>query len=131
MLEPHQRAALIPNDPGVSWHHFLRSRFASAPPAVAGRTSLAVVVQSLEQRSPFHAEWRGLVELASGSSLPVVSEFHGELNLETREFSLQQSQPERHYSGQISENGRVMVLQQSGQSKAVHLVHDETLAELV
>jgi hypothetical protein len=88
-------------------------------------------VQTIEQQSQEHAEIRGILEQSSGSSLPVVSEFVGVLNLESLEISIQQTQPEKIYSGQISENGRVITLWQTGQSKPIHLVHDETLVQFV
>ena len=94
-------------------------------------SSLGIVVQSIEQQSQEHAEFRGLVEMSSGSSLPVVSEFVGVLNLETREIAIQQTQPEKNYGGRISENGRVIVLRQAGQAKPIHLVHEETLKRFV
>jgi hypothetical protein len=128
MLEPHQRAALIPIEPGVQWHHFLSSRFTEGQ---SGNTpSLAVIFQAIEQHSPVHATLRGLLELSVGSSLPVVTEFRGELNLEAREISIQ-AQPGRQYSGQFSGNGRVLVLRENGQTKSSHLVHAATLSELV
>jgi hypothetical protein len=71
------------------------------------------------------------MELSLGSSLPIVSEFVGVLNLENREISIRQLQPERNYAGQISENGRVILLREVGQPKPIHLIHEETLAQLV
>jgi hypothetical protein len=132
MLENHQRAALIPNEPNLMWHHFLRSRFVSqqAP-------GLALVVLGVVQQSGSHAELAGLVEYGSGATLPVVVDFAGTLDLDTREFSIRESQPERDaksYVGRFSENGRVIVLRSAvpdgRMSKPFHLVHDETLAEL-
>jgi hypothetical protein len=131
MLEPHKRATLIPNEPGVSWHHFLRGRFLGPFPQAGRDASLAILVQSIQQQSQEHAEIRGFTEQASGSSLPVVSEFVGVLNVESREISIHQIQPEKIFSGQISENGRVIVLRQSGDSKPVNLVHEETLAQFL
>ena len=131
MIEPHQRAALIPNDPGASWTQFLRARFVG-PLSQAGRdASLAIVVQTIVQQSQEHAHLRGLVEVSSRSSLPVVFEFAGLLNLQTREVSIHQTQPDKIYDGQLSENGRVMTLREAGRSKPMHLVHEETLAQLV
>jgi hypothetical protein len=131
MIEPHQRAALIPNDPGASWTQFLRARFVG-PLSPAGRdASLAIVVQTIVQQSQEHANLRGLVEVSSRSSLPVVFEFAGVLNLQTREVSIRQTQPDKTYDGQLSENGRVMTLREAGRSKPMHLVHEETLAQLV
>jgi hypothetical protein len=100
-LEPNQRAALIPNEPGVHWHHFLGGRFIGPAPHIAKNTSLAITVQIIEQQSQTNAVLRGLVELYAGSSLPVVSEFVAELNLETREISIRQSRPDRRYVGQF------------------------------
>jgi hypothetical protein len=131
MFEPHQRAALMPNQPGVSWHHFLSGRFVGSLPQAGRDASLGIMVQSIEQQSQEHADIRGFLERSSGSSLPVVSEFVGVLNLESREISIHQAQPEKIYGGQISENGRVMVLRESGHSKAIHLVHEETLARFL
>jgi hypothetical protein len=131
MIAPHQRAALIPNDPGVIWTQFLGARFVGQMPQTGRDASLAVVVQSVERQSPEHAHLRGLIEISSHSSLPVVFEFVAVLNLETREITIRQGQPDLIYSGQFSENGRVMTLRQAGHSKPLHLVHEETLANLV
>jgi len=133
MIQPHQRAALIPNDPGVSWLHFLTGRFvgSTARSAAGPGASLAIVVQAFAQQDLGNAGLRGLVEVSSRSSLPVVFEFTGALNLETREISIHQTHPENTYSGQISENGRVMTLREAGHPKPIHLVHEETLAQLV
>jgi hypothetical protein len=131
MLEPHQRAALIPNEPGVHWHQFLGERFIGPAPHIAKNMSFAIAVQAIEQQSQTIAVLRGLVELFAGSSLPVVAEFVAEVNLETREISIRQSHPDRRYLGQFSENGRVLVLRENDQPKPIHLVHEETLSELV
>jgi hypothetical protein len=131
MLQPQQRAALIPSEPGVPWHAFLKSRFVETRQSSEKSPSIAIVVQAIQQRSPILADIAGLVELSSGSALPVVSAFVGQLNLETREFSIRQSQPDKILSGQLSENGRVMILREAGQSKQMHLVHEPTLAQLV
>jgi len=102
------------------------------PFAQAGRdASLAIVVQAVAQQNQGHAHLRGLVEISSRSSLPVVFEFAGLLNLQTREVSIHQTQPDKIYDGQLSENGRVMTLREAGRSKPMHLVHEETLAQLV
>jgi hypothetical protein len=131
MIEPHQRAALIPNDPGVSWTHFLTARFVGPLPQAGREVAMAIVSQAIMQQSQGHANLRGLVEVSSRSSLPVVFEFVGALNLETREITIHQTQPDKIYGGQISENGRVMTLREAGHSKPIHLVHEETLAQLV
>ena len=131
MLELHTRAALTPSQPRVSWHSFIKSRFIDTLHHGKGDQSLAVVVQSIQQQSQTVAEIRGLMELSLGSSLPVVSEFVGVLNLENREISIRQTQPERNYAGQVSENGRVIVLREAGQSRPIHLIHEETLTQLV
>lgn len=131
MLELHSRAALIPSEPGLNWHSFIKSRFVDPLHHGGGTPSLAVVVQTFAQQSQSLADIRGLMELSSGSSLPVVSEFVGLVNLESREISIRQIQPEKNYAGQISENGRVIVLSEVGQSKPIHLIHEETLAQLV
>jgi hypothetical protein len=129
MLEPHKRAALIPNNPGVAWHEFLSDRFIESSPFAGKR--LAIVVHTIQQQSYEHAELRGLLEISSGSSLPVVSGFAGSLNLESREILLQQVNPDRHFTGQISENGRVITLREKEQSKPMHLIHEGTFAQLV
>jgi len=128
MLEPHQRAAVIPNDPGVNWHSFIKSRFVDAS---GEDPSLAIVVLNVAQQDQTLANLRGLVELSLGGSLPVVSEFAGVVNLESREISIHQTQPQGIYAGQLSGNGRVMVLREAGQSTPIHLVHEQTLAQLV
>jgi hypothetical protein len=130
MLEPHQRAALIPNESGVSWSHFLGGRFIGSSHPAHKRGSMAIVVQAIEQQSHDHAELRGLLEHALGDSLPVVSEFTGAVNLETREIRIRETLPERHYAGQLSENGRVLALRQPGHAKSCYLVHEATLADL-
>jgi hypothetical protein len=131
MLETHQRAALIPIAPGVPWHSFLASRFVE-PRHFAGKgASLAIVVQAIQQQGPIAAGVLGLVELFKDSALPVVSAFEGQINLESREFSIRQSEPGKSFSGQISENGLVIVLHAAGQTKPIHLVHEQTLGQLV
>jgi hypothetical protein len=125
MFEPHQRATLIPNDPGVKWPQFLGAPF------VQPGGSFAVVVQSMVQKSQEHSELKGLIEISSGASLPVIFPFDGVLNLETREISIQQAHPEKSWAGQISANGRVMVLREAGQAKPIHLVHEQTLEQLI
>ena len=122
MLEPHQRAALVPNAPEVRWLQFLRWRFLGA--------SLGLAIQAAEQQNPEHAELRGLLEHSNDGSLPVVSEFTGTLNIESREITVHETRPERHYSGQFSENGRVLTLRRAGQPKPIYLVHEETLVDL-
>jgi len=133
MIQPHQRAALIPNDPGMNWLQFLTGRFvgSTARSAAGPGASLAIVVQAFGQQDLGNAGLRGLVEVSLRSSLPVVFEFTGALNLETREITIRQIQPDKIYSGQISENGRVMTLREAGHPKPIHLVHEETLAQLV
>ncbi len=137
MLELHQRAAWIVNEPNVEWHHLLRSRFVGQLPAREGGTGIAVVVQSIVQQSEAQAELRGCMEYFSGRSLPVVFDFVGSLQIETRELVIREPRPnlpERTYSGQLSENGRVMTLHahlpEGRTSKPIHLIHDDTLAEL-
>lgn len=125
MLQPHHRAALIPNDAGVSWPQFLSARF------VQSNGSFAIVVQSIVQRSRAHCELKGLVEISSNGSLPVIFIFDGVLNLESREISIHQAQPEKAWEGQISENGRVMMLREVGSAKAIHLIHEQTLEQLI
>ena len=127
MLQPHQRAARIPNGSGVQWVQFLNARFASfdAEPA------LAFVLQVIEAQSPLIAGVRGFLEVSRGQSLPVVFAFHGELNLESREIAFRQEQPEAAWQGQFSLNGRVLQLRHAGEAKTIALVHEETLRELV
>jgi hypothetical protein len=127
MLQPHQRAALIPNEQGVIWTRFLDSRFVQ--PVASG--SFAVLIQSIVQKSNVDADLKGLLEISSGSSLPVVFAFDGGLNLEAREISIHQLHPEKRWDGQVSENGRVMLLREPGQTKPIHLVHESTLEQLV
>ncbi len=122
MLEPHQRAARIPNAPEVRWHQFLSGRFLGP--------TLGLAIQAAEQQTAEHAELRGILEYANDGSLPVVLEFTGALNIETREITVHETRPEWHYSGQFSENGRVLTLRRDGQAKLIYLVHEETLVEL-
>lgn len=122
MLEPRQRAALTPNSPAVMWHQFLGSRFLGQ--------SLGVTIRVVEQQSHEHADLRGILEHFHGGALPIVSEFTGALNIESREITVHETHRERDYSGQFSENGRVLTLRQPGQPKPIYLVHEETLLEL-
>jgi len=131
MLEPYERAALIPAEPGVPWHSFLKSRFVESSRTNGKALSLAIVVQAVQQQSHVHADIVGLVELYSGSALPVVLGFVGQLNLENREFSIRQDQSGKNFTGKISENGLVMTLHEMGSSKPIYLVHEPTLAQLV
>jgi hypothetical protein len=85
MFEPHQRAALIPIDPGVNWPQFLNAPF------VQPRGSFAIVVQSSVQKSLEHSDLKGLIEISSAASLPVIFPFDAVLNLEAREISIQGS----------------------------------------
>jgi hypothetical protein len=125
MLQPYQRAALIPNEPGVTWAHFLSTRF------VQSDGSFALVMQGIVQKSQAHCDLVGLIEISSGGSLPVIFTFQGVLNLESREISIHQAQPEKAWSGQISTNGRVITLFAAGQAKPIHLVHEQTLEQLI
>ena len=134
MLAIHQRAAAIPNNPEIPWHHFIRSRFVGRLPERDRDASLAIAVHTVTQQSETHADLRGVMEYAVGSSLPVVFEFVGSLLLDTREISVQEqhlNQPVRNYSGQFSENGRVMTLRlhpaDGKPSKQFHLTHKDTL----
>jgi hypothetical protein len=131
MLEPHHRAAQIPNEPGVTWLHFIHSRYVESSPANSKSGTLAIVMRAIQQQSQTLAGLQGLVEISWGGSLPVVTDFQGVLNLENREISIQQAPPEKTYDGQLSENGRVMVLRLRGQVKPIYLVHEPTLAQLV
>ena len=116
---------MIPNAPGVSWPQFL------AEPFVQAGGSFAVVVQTIVPRSLEHSDLKGMIEISSGASLPVIFAFAGLLNVETREISIQQAHPQKSWSGQISTNGRVMQLTEVGQVKPIHLVHEETLEQLL
>jgi hypothetical protein len=131
MIELHQRATLIPNASGVSWTQYLTARFAGPFPQAGRGAELAIVVQTIVQPIQQHAGLCGLVEVSSRASLPVVYGFTGVVNLETREISIHQTQPDKIYTGQLSENGRVMTLRETGHSKPIHLVHEDTLAQLV
>jgi hypothetical protein len=125
MLQPHQRAALIPNDPGVNWPQFLGERF------VQSNGSFAIVAQSIVQKSQTHCELKGLIEISSNGALPVIFQFTGGLNLENREISILQVQPEKAWSGNVSENGRVIVLREASKGKPMHLIHEQTLEQLI
>ncbi|EDY16439.1 hypothetical protein CfE428DRAFT_6058 [Chthoniobacter flavus Ellin428] len=122
---------MIPNEPGTPWYSFLKSRFIEAQPPSGKGPLLSLVIQTIQQQSPVLADIQGLVELSLGSALPVVSAFVGQLNLETRDFSIRQDQSAKIFSGQLSDNGRVMVLREAGQAKQIHLVHEATLAQLL
>lgn len=137
MLEDHERAARMPNEGNVTWHHFVRSRFAGQVSRKGGGTFLAIDVQSVALVSYLDAELRGLLEYSTASALPVVFEFTGTLNLETRDVfidSAHEGQPERRYAGSFSENGRVLTLRSCAPdeppSKPLHLVHEGTAQEL-
>lgn len=157
MLDIHQRAAWIENEPHIEWHHFLRSRFAGGLPGRGG-AELVVAVQTVVQQSEIQAELRGSMEyFPERGALPVVFDFVGSVQLDNREVILRemhshgqavqlrapalQAQEQAHdgriYAGQISENGRVMTLQavaadgRTAQSKPFHLIHEDTLAELL
>ena len=93
--------------------------------------SFALVVQGILQRSQAHGELKGLIEISSNGSLPVIFAFDGVLNLETREITVHQAHPEKSWSGQISENGRVMMLREAGGAKPIHLIHEPTLEQLI
>ncbi|MDR3403119.1 MAG: hypothetical protein P4L99_11540 [Chthoniobacter sp.] len=127
MFQPHQRAALFPNEPGIHWTQFLGGRFVQ----LAAGGTFAVSIQNIVQKSQGHADLKGMIELSSGGSLPVVFACEGVLNLETREIAIQQTHPEKRWTGLLSENGRVMTLHEAGQAKPIHLVHELTLEQLV
>ena len=158
MLEIHQRAAWIENEPHVVWHHFLRSRFAGRLPGRGRASELVVAVQTVVQQSEIQAELRGSLEyFLEKGALPVVFDFVGSVQLDSREVILremhsngravqmrapapqsqEQEQDGRIYAGQISENGRVMSLQavaadgRTPKSKPFHLIHEDTLTELL
>jgi len=158
MLDIHQRAAWIENEPHIEWHHFLRSRFAGRMPGRGSGSELVVAVQTIVQQSEIQAELRGSMEyFPERGALPIVFDFVGSVQLDSREVILRemhshgqavqlrapalqaqdQAQDGRIYAGQISENGRVMSLQavaadgRTPKSKPFHLIHEETLAELL
>jgi hypothetical protein len=136
MLEDHQRAAQIPNEPNVTWHQFLMARFVGGLPEGKAGAFLALAVQRITQQSATHAEIAGLLEYGSGASLPVVVECNGTIDLETRDISIHESTADpKSFVGRVSKNGRVITLHLSSgsgsKSKPVHLVHEETLAQLV
>jgi hypothetical protein len=153
MLDTYQRAAWIENEPHVAWYDFLVSRFAGHLPGRGGGQELVVAVQTAAQRTELQAEMRGTLEYyLERGALPVVFDFVGSLQLDTREVILRElpantlavqlqapapSELEgRFYAGQISENGRVMSLQavaadgRTAKSKPFHLIHEGTLSEL-
>jgi hypothetical protein len=112
------------------------SRFTGQAPGAKSDASLALVVQMVSQQSATHAELSGLMEYGHGSSLPVVFECTGTVDLETRDLSIHEAnQGERSYVGRFSENGRVIslssLLATGRKSKPFHLVHEDTLAQLV
>ena len=127
----------MPNNPDVLWHHFVRSRFIGRLPDRDREATLVVAVHTITQKDEAHAELRGMMEYAFDSSLPVLFGFTGSLLLDTREISIQEihvNQPGRNYSGQFSENGRVMTLRSLSEkgktSKPFHLIQEDTLALL-
>jgi hypothetical protein len=137
MLDLHKRAGWVANDPNVAWHHFLRSRFTGRPPGRDRTASVTVLIHTIAQQSESDAGLRGLIEYTWDASVPVVFEFTGSLLPDTRELSIEElhpGQPGRIYSGQLSENGRVMTLREQlpggGTSKAFHLIDEGTLALL-
>src|SRR5688500_8066012 len=106
MLQDHERAALMANDANVPWHHFVASRVLG-PPERGGRV-LNLEVTAAAQASAAHAQFRGLLEYSTNSSLPVVLEFLGTIDLENREVRLEGAQntdPAHSYVGSFSENG--------------------------
>ena len=132
MLELHKRAEWIKNAEGVTWQHFVRSRFVGR--RADREASMAVVVQTATQQSESHAELRGILEYSTDQSLPVVFEFVASVDLHTRELSVQGSDESR-FSGQFSENGRVLRLRShlagSKTSIPFHLIHEDTLEQLI
>lgn len=136
MLEDHQRAARMSNEGNATWHSFVRSRFVGRRSDRSGTTSVTIDIQSASLESSSHAELQGLLEYSADTALPVVFEFIGTLDLETREVLIDnhENSPERRYSGRFSENGRVLelTLQAPGkaQAKQLHLIHEPTIGEL-
>jgi hypothetical protein len=125
MLQAHSRAAYVSNEPHVQWYHFLLSRFVES----LHHSTFDVYVKSATQQDEEHVEIRGIVERCFQSALPVVYDFVGSVNLATRELAVTEAR-QLHYTGQFSENGRVMTLRKDGTSKALHLVHEQTLQHL-
>ncbi|MHA3774579.1 lysozyme inhibitor LprI family protein [Verrucomicrobiota bacterium sgz303538] len=136
MLEDHQRAARMSNEGKATWHNFVRSRFVGQRSDRNGTTSVTIDIQSVSLESSSHAELQGLLEYSADSALPVVFEFIGTLDLETREVLIDnhENNPERRYSGRFSENGRVLELRSrepgKAQAKQLHLIHEATISEL-
>lgn len=136
MLEDHKRAAMMPNEADVTWVRFVRSRFVGGQGR--GAASLTVDILAATQQSGSHAALAGLLEYATDASLPVVFEFVGTLDLETREVLLDDpcgDLSERSYSGRLSENGRVLTLRSRYPGKAhgkpLHLIHEDTRRDLL
>lgn len=137
MLEDHERAAMMINEGNVTWHQFVQARFVNRQSNRKGHTSLSIDVQTVSQESHSHAALRGLLEYSTDSSLPIVFEFIGALDLDTRDVRIDDghgNNPERSYEGRLSENGRVLTLRSrmpgKTQAKPLHLVHEGTVQEL-
>lgn len=126
MIEPHTRAAYVQNQPTEQWYHFLVARFVGSLKRAGW---FAVLVRGAVQRGPAEAEISGILEQADQTSLPVVLDFVGSVNLETREVVISDSN-EGRYRGQFSANGRVMTLRKDGTGQELRLVHEETLRYL-
>ena len=136
MLEDHQRAAMMTNEGNVTWHQFVRSRFIGQR-SNRSDTFLTVDIQGVSLQSSSHAVLQGLLEYSADSSLPVVFEFVGTLDLDSREVLIhsgQEDNPERSYEGRFSENGRVLELRMrtpgKSRSKPLHLINETTIREL-
>ena len=130
MLEDHQRAALMPNAANVTWAHFVQARFV----AEDRKTAFAVEIQEVALQSPIHASVKGMLEHGSRGSLPVVLEFTGTLDLESRELTIRDLSHTQTYAGRFSENGRVLTVESTtrgrGTARPMYLIHEGTRQEL-
>ncbi len=138
MLEDYERAAMIPIDSDAPWHRFVRARFSGWLGNGRDSRRFAVEVHGAAQQSGAHADLSGLLEYGGGAALPVIYEFTGTLDLETREVRFGDAgagAADRSYTGRFSENGRVLTLQSNGaggqQGKPVHLIHEGTRRDLL
>jgi hypothetical protein len=130
MLEDHQRAALMPNTANLTWAHFVRARFV----AEDRKTAFAVEILEVALQSPIDATVKGMLEQGARGSLPVVYEFLGTLDLESRELTIRDQADAQSYAGRFSENGRVLTLELTtggrGTGRPMHLIHEGTRQEL-
>lgn len=134
MLELHQRAAFLPNDPPLTWLHFVRARFLGELRERGRAATVALTFHSAVQQGETLAEVRGVLEFSADGALPVIYECTGTLNLATRELSFEDTKA-WSYTGHFSGNGRVISLERrsadGARSKPFHLIEAATLAELL